>query len=684
MTVIGSPRPAFPGTAASDRCAATHRHLRRARITAVVALLACSGGGGNASSSGSPTAPVDNAIARIDISPSASQSVVSGSTVTLTAAAFTRDGRSVSAAGVTWNTTDQAVASVSGGVVTGRLAGSATITATSGTATSPGVTVTVTPGAAVQLGVKTAPAGARAGVAFTTQPVVEVRDAAGNLVSTATAQITVAIGSGGGTLSGTATVAAAGGVATFTNLSIAGLVGARTLTFSATGLTVATTAAFTLDAGAAAVLAIRTQPVAGTAYAAFPTPAVVELRDGYGNLTSATLAVTATIASGGGTLGGAATVNAVAGIATFTTLQVNGVAGQRTLTFASGSLAPVTSAAFQVNSAPPAIIAAPATTITAGLGTSPQPVTVTVTNTGVFPLTNLRVTGTTYTPSASAGWLATSFTAGTDAPATLRLTASSAALAVGTYTATVTLAGDGAATTGTLTVTLTVTPPAVNTYGTTANKVSVVAIGGTVSPGMVSLVNGAPGTDPTLAYVSRAPGVASVDATGRITGVGSGQGWVVATSTRAGYDSVHVIVPPASGVVLRTDLTKYTWNIGDTITVRVLMDTRGASVGAVTANVAWSAYVGAGVQNPLTYIDITAGQSTMAPQWTVNTIINVIRINGNAAAGTSGVVELAVIRYRVAKSGNVTLAVSPVDVVAADFSSLLATSVATQYPVIIP
>lgn len=656
------------------------------RLVTLVALacVASCGGGGGGGSGGTPTTPVDNSIARITIAPATSQTVVSGATVSFTASAFTSDGRSVSAAGVTWNTTDQTIAAVAGGVVTAKLVGTATITATSGSVTSPGVAVTVTPGAAAQLGVRTQPGGAQAGIAFTTQPVVEVRDAAGNLVPSASATITAAIASGGGTIGGTTTATTAGGAATFTNLSIAGLVGARTLTFSATGLTAATSASFSLDPGPAAALAIRTQPVANTAYAAFTTPAVIELRDASGNIANSTAGVTATIASGGGTLGGAATVNAVAGVATFTTLQVNGTAGARTLTFASGALSPVTSASFQVNAAPPAVISVPAAAISAGVGTTPTPLDVGITNTGVFPLTNLRATGTTYSPVASSGWLTTSFPAGTDAPANIRLTVSSAALAIGTYTASVTIAGDGAATTAVLTVTLTVTPPFSNTYGTTANKVSVVAIGASVSPGLVSLQNGVPATDNTLAFVSRASGVASVDATGKITAVAAGQGWVVATSTRANNDSVYVIVPPAGGVVLRTDLTKYRWNVGDTITVHVLADTRGASMGAVTVNVAWSIWVGSGVSNPLTFIDVTAGVSTMSPQSTVNLANNVVRINANAAAGTTGVVELGVVRFRATRSGNVTLTVTPIDVVASDLSSLLAAAVATQYPVIIP
>src|SRR2546429_2387267 len=54
------------------------------------------------------------------------------------------------------------------------------------------------------------------------------------------------------------------GVASFTNLAITGPAGDRTLSFSATGLTAATSGTITITAGAATQLSLTTQP---------PTPA---------------------------------------------------------------------------------------------------------------------------------------------------------------------------------------------------------------------------------------------------------------------------------------------------------------------------------------------------------------------------------------------------------------------------
>ncbi len=666
---------------------------RRPRLVTLLALsvAACSGGGGGGAggdSAKTPTSPVDNSVARIDIAPNAPAAVVSGATVTLTATAFAKDGRSLGGSGLSWASSNDAVASVAGGVVTGRLVGTAIVTATSGSIVSTGVSVTVTAGAPAQLGVRTQPGGASSGAALVTQPVIEVRDAAGNLATASTSAVTVAIGTGGGTLSGTATASAAGGVATFSGLTVTGTIGARTLTFAATGLTSATSASFNLSAGVATQIAIATQPVGGTAYAAFTTPAVVTIRDAAGNVATSTATVTATIASGGGALGGTTAVSAIAGVATFTSLTVNGTAGPRTLTFTCTGFAAVTSTSFNVAAAPPAIIAfAPTTaTINSTREQNPAAVSIAITNTGVFPLTNLRVQGTTYEPLAPSGWLAATFPAGTDAPASLRLAATSISLAVGTYTASVVVAGDGAATTATLTVTLTVALPAVNAYGTAANKVSIVAISATLSPGVTTTRGGAlTTTDPTITYVARSPAIATVDATGRITAVAQGQAWVAATSAQWPTDSVLVIVPRSTGPVLKTNMTRFTYAVGDTITVRVEVDTRGAALGAVTATVTWPAYTGpTGLTQSMTFVDLGTAGSAMAPVTTVDRVNNVILLNGVSANGATGVVLLATVRFVVKLSGLTGVYLNASELLGADFTNLLPSTTFTQYPVIVP
>src|SRR6202007_902221 len=96
---------------------------------------------------------------------------------------------------------------------------------------------------------------------FAQQPVLQLQDASGNAVSQSGVTVTAAIATGAGTLGGTLTAATnGGGVATCTNLSITGTAGVRTLSFSATGLTAATSGTITVTAGTATQLSITTQP----------------------------------------------------------------------------------------------------------------------------------------------------------------------------------------------------------------------------------------------------------------------------------------------------------------------------------------------------------------------------------------------------------------------------------------
>ncbi len=81
------------------------------------------------------------------------------------------------------------------------------------------------------------PASARNGVQFDRNPVVQLRDGGGNEVGVPGVEISVAIGSGGGELGGTTRrTTDVSGRATFTDLSISGAAGRRTLVFTASGL----------------------------------------------------------------------------------------------------------------------------------------------------------------------------------------------------------------------------------------------------------------------------------------------------------------------------------------------------------------------------------------------------------------------------------------------------------------
>src|SRR5207302_177158 len=167
-------------------------------------------------------------------------------------------------------------------------------------------------GTATQLVFTVQPTNTAAGASITPALQVTAEDALGNTDPAFTGNVTVALGAnpGSGTLSGTTTVAAVAGVATFPGLSINKVGTGYTLTASATGATGTTSAAFTIAPGAASQLVFSVQPSATTAGAAI-TPAVqLTAEDAQGNtVTQFTGNVTVALGTnlGGGTLSGTTT-----------------------------------------------------------------------------------------------------------------------------------------------------------------------------------------------------------------------------------------------------------------------------------------------------------------------------------------------------------------------------------------
>jgi hypothetical protein len=99
-----------------------------------------------------------------------------------------------------------------------------------------GQTYTVT-APATQISITTTAAGAPSGLAFTTQPVITIKDAAGNTVTSSNVAVIMTV-STGATIIGSATINAINGIATFTDVGISGTSGtAYTLTFASSGLT---------------------------------------------------------------------------------------------------------------------------------------------------------------------------------------------------------------------------------------------------------------------------------------------------------------------------------------------------------------------------------------------------------------------------------------------------------------
>lgn len=241
---------------------------------------------------------------------------------------------------------------------------------------------------ATQLVVTQQPGNGTAGGTLSTQPIIEARDGSGNLDTNYSANVVATItggtGTGGANLLGTATVAASGGVAVFTNLGI-DLAGTDyTLTFTSGALTQAISNQFDITAtgpGPATQLVITQQPGGATGGANLSPQPVVHARDAGGATdTGFSGAVTAAITSGTGTSGaallGTVTVNAVAGVATFTNLAIDLVGANYSLTFMSGALTQAVSNTFNITLGGPAQLSITAQPGNAAPGApfSPQPV----------------------------------------------------------------------------------------------------------------------------------------------------------------------------------------------------------------------------------------------------------------------------------------------------------------------
>ena len=214
---------------------------------------------------------------------------------------------------------------------------------------------TITAGTATQLVYSTQPGGGADGATWTTQPAVSIEDASGNVVTTATNSITLAIGTNpGGTLACTANPKnATGGTSSFAGCEITGTLGNYTLTASATGLTSATSNNIPITIGAASQLAFTTEPGGGANGATWTTQPVVTVQDVGGNtVTTATNSITLAITTqpgAGATIGCTANPKtAAAGIATFAGCEITGQTGSYTVSASATGLTPATSTPFNI------------------------------------------------------------------------------------------------------------------------------------------------------------------------------------------------------------------------------------------------------------------------------------------------------------------------------------------------
>lgn len=318
------------------------------------------------------TARVDQATGRAEVSVSrtpvgqvvvqpASATLKIGETRQLVVSVRSDDGEALTGRTVTFVSDNAAIATVSStGVVRAIGAGQTVIRARSeGKEARSDVTVLARP--AVRLAFATQPADAAAGA--TLAPIrVGVQDEVGSTVATSTASITLSLdrNPGGATLSGTRTVTASGGVATFSNLRIDKAGSGYTLRATSGSLSPAISNQFDItgnnggddnDGGTSAtVLVITTQP-SGDAKSGdkFKRQPVVQLRDASGDdISDAGIAVTASLVGSGGKLGGKVTVSTNdKGEARYSDLRITGT-GTFRIRFSASGLTAVTSSEITV------------------------------------------------------------------------------------------------------------------------------------------------------------------------------------------------------------------------------------------------------------------------------------------------------------------------------------------------
>lgn len=271
--------------------------------------------------------------------------------------AATSGGGAVSPDSVATDSVGLAQAQWTLGLTAGAQTLQASITGISGTVTYSATAVAGTP---KSLAFTAQPSATVAGAPFAPVVAVSVRDSLGNTATGFTGNVAMAItagtGKAGARLRGTTTVAAAGGVATFSGLSIDSAGTGYTLTATASGLPNATSSAFTITVGPPASLAFTAQPPVATVYQT-PFGFTVGARDSVGNAaTSFTGAVTVAIAANpaGGTLSGTLTQTASAGVATFSGVSLDNIGTGYTLRASATGLASGTSAGFNI-AAPPGV-----------------------------------------------------------------------------------------------------------------------------------------------------------------------------------------------------------------------------------------------------------------------------------------------------------------------------------------
>ena len=290
---------------------------------------------------------------------------VSGNTVTNfagTIALSIGNGASITGtSSLTISSSNQGVASFSGLGLQGTV-GTYTITASSNGLTSATQTsVSLTHGAANKLTLSV-PATATNDTTLSSAPSVSIFDQDDNPVTTgAQSSQNVTLSVANATFTGTTTVAASSGVASFPGLKLTGAIGSKTITATISDPNnITTTANITLQFGSATKLAITTQAAGFVNRTNFTTQPVVTVQDVSGNTVTNFAGTIALSIGNGASITGTSSLTISSsnqGVASFSGLGLQGTVGTYTITASSNGLTSATQTSVSLTHGTPSQLA---------------------------------------------------------------------------------------------------------------------------------------------------------------------------------------------------------------------------------------------------------------------------------------------------------------------------------------
>ncbi len=181
----------------------------------------------------------------------------------------------------------------------------------------------------------------QSGTAFATQPVIQLEDQNGNPTPQAGVNVMATISSGpSGTLQNQTATTDGSGRAAFSGLTLTGVVGNYTLSFSAPSLVGVTSAPFAITVGAPARLTVTTAP---STLARSRNPLVIQpvlqVQDASGNpVQQAGTVIVASISAANTTISGETATTDENGRAAFSALTLTGIPGPKDITFSAAGL----------------------------------------------------------------------------------------------------------------------------------------------------------------------------------------------------------------------------------------------------------------------------------------------------------------------------------------------------------